>query len=202
MIKPRIFGLPLLLVLPLLAGCATSDPTTAVLLNQYPVATDASTSVATTVYQAWWDVALFAAPIPAGQISDPVRVVQGTDYAYALLAPGWDSTSGTPPSRLIPIRSSHELTATRGDTLNIVISDATTVGNCAAGEPLSQTDADFITQRIFPGPFSDLRYDPASCTSSPAPADAGESMDAEGGEAGAATALASAGAGGQSGDER
>ena len=196
MMKLTILGLPLVL-LPLLSGCATSDPTSAVLLNQYPGAADASTSnTSVTVFQAWWTVALFADPVLAGQISDPVRVVQGTDYAYALLAPGWEPASGTPPPQLIPIRTSQKLTAARGDTLNIAISDATTLGNCLAGSSLSQADADFITQRIFPGPFSDSIYDPMTCTSSVGPEGAGGASNAEGGEAGALTALGGAGAGG------
>jgi hypothetical protein len=169
----RIFDL-LWLALPLCSACATSDPTTAVLINQYPVLTNAgSASGSTTVYQAWWAVALFAEPVPAGQESDPVRVVEGTDYAYALLAPGWDPTSGTPVPPLIPIRSAQKLSAARGDTLNIALSDATTVGNCAAGQPLSADDAAFITQRIFPGAFTNVVYDATTCTSSVAPSDAG-----------------------------
>jgi hypothetical protein len=175
----------LCLALPLCSACASSDPTTAVLVNQYPVATDAgSADASTTVYQAWWDVALFAEPVAAGRESDPVRVVQGTEYAYALLAPGWDPTSGMPVPPLIPIRSAQKLSAARGELLSIVISNATTVGNCAAGQPLSADDANFITQRIFPGAFTNLVYDPATCTSSVAPGDASPDASAAVGDGG------------------
>jgi hypothetical protein len=93
-----------------------------------------------------------------------VRVVKGSDYAYALLAPGWDPESGSPPSALLPVRTISKLSVDRGDTLRIVISDATVLGNCATGTPLAQADADFITQRIFPGEFVGQHYDAASCT--------------------------------------
>jgi hypothetical protein len=154
----------------LVLGCETSDPTSAVLNNEYPAGGDPSAAVA--VYKAWWSVALFAAPVAAGAASDSVRVVPGSDYAYALLAPGWDPTSDTPPAALIPVRTAVELAVDRGDTLSIVISDSTTVGNCSAGKPLAAEDASFIVERIFPGEFVGVAYDPATCTAVPV-ADAG-----------------------------
>ena len=57
-----------------------------------------------------------------------------------------------------------------GSTLALV-SDATFVGSCAAGQPLSQDDADLVTQRIFPGDFAGLTYDARTCTMVPADGD-------------------------------
>jgi hypothetical protein len=192
MSSTRIARLALLLASLSSAGCETSDATEAVLVNQYPVAADGTASTVA-VYKAWWAVSLFADPVAAGQESDPVRVVPGTDYAYALLAPGWDPESGITPKQLLPIRSASKLSVRRGDTLRIEISDTTTVGNCAAAQPLSQEDADLITERIFPGEFSEVTYDAATCTIS-----AGAS-DAEAGASGAGARFDAAGVGGQAG---
>ena len=153
-------------IAPLLAvGCETSDPTSAVVINEYPAGGDPSTAV--TVYKAWWSVALFADPVAAGQASDSVRIVPGDDYAYALLAPGWDPTTGTPPPALIPVHTVVRLSVERGNTLDIAISDRATVGNCSANSPLSAEDASFIVERIFPGEFAGVVYDPATCTAVP-----------------------------------
>jgi len=161
-----------------LFGCNTSQPTMAVLSNQYPKASDAGTAGSMPVYQGWWAVSQFPDPVAAGQVSEPVRVVEGSDYGYALLAPGWDPASNSPPSTLVPLRSAQKLSVARGDTLTFVVVDDATIGDCAAGKPLTQEDADFITQRIFPGAFVDQTYDAARCLTSPVP----------GGEGGAAGA--------------
>jgi len=182
-VKASLFAAACLLLLPLASGCNTSDPTSAVLVNQYPVSSKAGSSDSVVVYKGWWAVAQFADPVAPGSESDPVRVVQGTDYAYALLAPGWDPASGAPPSTLIPVRSSQRLSVARGDTLSFVVSDTTTDGDCAAGKPLSQEDANFITQRTFPNEFENAVYDAATCTRSALPGDAGGTAGS-GGEAG------------------
>jgi hypothetical protein len=201
MSSTRIARLALLLASLFSAGCETSDATEAVLVNQYPVAAD-GTAGSVAVYKAWWAVALFADAVAAGQESDPVRVVPGTDYAYALLAPGWDPDGGTTPNQLLPIRSASKLSVGRGDTLRIEISDTTTVGNCAAAQPLSQEAADFITERIFPGEFSEVTYDAATCTiSGGAGGDAGAAgaSDAEAGASGGGARLDGARVAGQAG---
>jgi hypothetical protein len=146
-----------------LSACETSDPTFAVIDNGYP-ATDASGSVS--VDRGWWSVAAFFEPVPAGAESAPVRVVKGTDYAYALVARGWDPQAGL-PTALVPVRSRLELTVERGDTLHVHVEPGSVDGDCATGAPLSQTDADFITQRIFPGEFANVTYDAATCTTLP-----------------------------------
>lgn len=153
----------LVLCASLLSACETSDATQAVFDNQYPV-TDAAAVGSVVIYKGWWSVAELRDPVAAGSESDPLRVVKGTDYAYALLAIDWDPASGTTPEMLLPVRTNAKLTADRGDTLHIGISDLTVLGNCLTGKPLSQEDADFITQRIFPGEFAGQGYDAATCT--------------------------------------
>ncbi len=155
-------------------ACNTSDPTQAVVDNGYPATPDGGDpATQTVVYASWWSVTLFSTPVPAGAESDPARAITSTDVAYAVLAPGWDPSSTTAPTTLIPVKTATPLHAERGDTLHIVVSDATVVGNCAAGKPLSQDDADFITQRIFPGLFAGVTYDASTCVATPIPADAG-----------------------------
>jgi hypothetical protein len=178
---------------PLLAACNTSDPTSALLLNEYPPNATSSTA-STTVYKGWWSVALFPDPVLAGQTSDPERAVPGTDYGYALLAPGWDPSSGTPPTGLIPVRSTEKLSVVRGNTLNFLVSDSRTLGNCAGGQALSQEEADFITQRIFPGEFANLNYDATTCTAVTA------DLGGAGGEGGGEQADSTAGQIGTSGE--
>jgi hypothetical protein len=156
------------------AACHTETPTSAVIENAYPTADDASdASKQTTVLKAWWATTLFLDPVPPGAASGLQRTVPDSDFAYAVLAPGWDPASTMPPTRLIPVRSAAKLAVRRGDTLDIAVSDLTFVGDCRAGKALSQDEADFITQRIFPGEFSGLQYDAKSCTSMPLERDAG-----------------------------
>jgi hypothetical protein len=71
------------------------------------------------------------------------------------------------------VKSKTTLSVKRGDTLHVRVSDITMTGNCGAGQPLSQSDADFITQRIFPGDFAGGAYDAATCTFVPNATDAG-----------------------------
>ncbi len=162
------------------SACETSDETRAVFDNEYP-ASDRVLPDSVVVYEGWWSVAQLTAPVLPGAESDPVRVVKGSDFAYALLAIGWDPASDTLPKRVLPIRSSAQLSVARGDTLPIEISDETTLGNCLSGQPLSQNDADFITQRIFPSAFTGLQYDAAKCATSPLVSD-GSAEAGAGGE--------------------
>jgi hypothetical protein len=150
-------AIPLSLLLLLAPACDTETPTSAVVDND-------STN---TVYKAWWSTSLFATPIAASKESESERAIPATDFVYALLAPGWDPASGPAPTRLVVVRSKDPLSVVRGDELHIHVSDATFVGNCETGPLLSQDDADFITQRIFPGDFVGVAYDAATCTTVP-----------------------------------
>ena len=174
----KIFVLACALCSPWLAGCSTSEPTSAVLSNRYPAASHAGSADSMPVYRGWWSVAQFPYPVAAGRTSDPVRVVEGTDYAYALLAPGWDPASSNTPATLVPVRSAQKIGVARGDLLTFVVAADVTSGDCAAGKPLAQEDADFITQRIFPGAFAEQSYDASQCRTYP-------SFAGEGGAAGA-----------------
>src|ERR1041384_8181067 len=104
----KIIPLVALLCLALSAGCNTAEPTTAALSNEYPLPSKPSSADDTAVYKGWWSVVQFPEPVLAGQVSDPVRIVQGTDYGYALLAPGWDVAVGERPTTLIPVRSAQK----------------------------------------------------------------------------------------------
>jgi hypothetical protein len=143
-------------------GCETETATTAVV-------DDRSGSV---VYRVWWETTYFPTPIAPDTTSDELRSVPATDFAYALLAPGWNAASTSAPTSFVVLKSKQPLSVARGETLHIAVSDATFTGSCDVHDPLSQADADFITQRIFPGEFEGLRYDAGTCTMSPL-ADAG-----------------------------
>jgi len=161
-----------------LVDCDDPDPTFAVVDNAFPLVGGGDAAAQTALGKVWWVVTLFPDPIAAGSSSDANRVIPASDYAYALLAPKWDPSSGTPPPTLIPVRTKDKVSVARGDTVHVVISDDTVIGDCAAGHPLSQDDADFITQRIFPGEFSNVTYDASTCTATPSTRDASAASDA------------------------
>ena len=152
------------------AGCDTA-PTTAVVENGYPAAADTANTV--TVFKLWWAATLFPDPVPPGASSETERTVPSTDFAYALVAPGWSPAAGTPPSRLVALESARPLTAPAHDLLTITVDDARFVGNCAAGSTLAAADAALIAERIFPGDFAGATYDPATCATVTATVDAG-----------------------------
>jgi hypothetical protein len=164
-----------------LAGC-DDTPTTAVVENGYPPAAGGG---ATTVFQAWWSTTLFPAPVVAGATSELERTVPASDFAYALLAPGWSPDAAGAPPRLVAVRSAEPLAVAAHERLRIVVSPDTFVGDCATGPPLDADDARLIVERIYPGAFAGATYDPATCTSTRSGADAGSDGDAgAGAEAG------------------
>lgn len=150
--------IPLLALLLTHTGCGTETPTEAVVSNGYPA------SEALAVYRAWYATTLFGDPLAPESASAAQRTVPGSATAYAVLALGWDPSSKAKPTSFVPIQSKRELSVERGDTLRIVVSDRTFTGRCEGGEPLDQSDADFITQRIFPGDFAGVHYDASTCT--------------------------------------
>jgi hypothetical protein len=115
-----------------------------------------------TVSKVWWNATLIPESVAPRRASAVQRAVPGDDFAYALLAP------------LIPARSAQPLSVARGDQLEILVSDDTFVGDCAAGEPLDADTAQLIVERIFPGDFAGATYDPVTCTTTPASADAAQ----------------------------
>jgi hypothetical protein len=151
------------------AACETEDASMAVVDNGYPAASSGGPAAQTVVYRAWWVATYFPEPVAPAGTSIEQRSIPASDFAYAVLAPGWDPASATPPAQLVVVKSKAPLSLTRGDTLQIVINDQTFDGSCAAQQPLSQEDADFITQRIFPGELAGVTYDAKTCTMTPIP---------------------------------
>jgi hypothetical protein len=150
-------------------GCETEDATTIVVDNDYPAAEAGPPIDSVTVYKVWWVTTLLPEPVAPGREGPTERTVPNDDFAYAVLAPGWDPASADPPPRLLPARSSVKLSVTRGDTLHVRVSDDTFVGNCAAGKPLTDDDAELITRRIFPAEFAGVVFDPKTCTTTQLP---------------------------------
>jgi hypothetical protein len=160
-----------------LGGC-DDTPTTAVVENAFPVAADAASSSAPmSVYRAWWVTTLFSNAVAPGASSETERTVPALDYAYALLAPGWSPSDGGIPRRLIAVRSAAKVGVAVHGVLRLVVSDDTFVGDCAAGRPLDDADARLIVERIFPAAFAGATYDPATCATSAAAADASAPSD-------------------------
>jgi hypothetical protein len=158
-------GLASAVVLLAAVGCS-ADPTTAVVENAYPVAATAADTM--TVFKVWWVTTLFPSPVAPGASSETERTVPASDFAYALLAPGWPPDSGTRPPRLVALKSAQPLTAAAHELLTIAVDDGRFVGDCQAGSPLDPADAALIVGRIFPGDFAGAAYDPATCTTAPA----------------------------------
>jgi hypothetical protein len=156
-----------------LVSACDATPTTAVVENGLSVS----------VYKLWWGTTLFSSAVPPGATSEPERIVSVTDVAYALLAPGWSPESGDGPAALIAVESATALDAPAHQRSTISVTEDTFVGDCAAGRPLSEEDAQFIVERIFPGDFAGTTYDPATCRASPIAADGG-APDASDGDAG------------------
>lgn len=149
----------------LLIGCDAPSTTVSV-GNAYPPAP----LNGFVVYRAFWQAISFPTPIPPGASSDSEDTVAASpNTAYAVVAPGWDATAGAPPTTLVVLQSRVGFAVHWNTTLHIPVDDETFAGNCAAGSFLAQADADFITQRVFAGDFSGLRYDAATCTTSGAP---------------------------------
>ncbi|MCL2723311.1 MAG: hypothetical protein FWD69_02645 [Polyangiaceae bacterium] len=159
-----------LLLLAALPACLSAPDTTVVIENHYPPSSTNALVIFRASYkeagEATGDTgAAFDQPIVPGASSDPQSVVAASDNpAYVLLAPGWDPASSSPPTSFVVLRSRAGFAVQYGDELRIPVDDTTFAGNCASGSVLTQADADFITQRIFPVAFNTLRYDAASCT--------------------------------------
>ena len=120
------------------------------------------------IYRAFWQAVPFVTAISPGSSSDPQgSVAASPNTAYVVLAPGWDPQGAAPPTSFVVMQSRGGFELHFDTTLHIPVDDATFLGNCAAGSFLSQAQADFITQRIFPSDFATVRYDAATCTTIP-----------------------------------
>jgi hypothetical protein len=154
------------------AGCDRQPDTAVVIDNNYAP----SQTPPLAIYRAYWHAVAFQDPVAPGASSDAESTVPASaSTAFVLLAPGWDGS--TPPASFVVMQSRGGFGMHFNDTLHIPVDDTTFVGNCAANSPLSQTQADFITQRIFtedifPGASLPFGYDAVTCTTTPI-ADAG-----------------------------
>ena len=146
------------------AGCDQGPHTAVVLQNGY----SPSATTPLVVYRAYWLNISFPTPIDPGASSAP-QVAEPTsgDTAYAVLAPGWDPELSATPTSLVVMQSRNPIGVDLNDTLTITVDDANFVGNSASGSPLSQQQADFITQRVFACDFASFHYDAATCTLTP-----------------------------------
>jgi hypothetical protein len=152
---------PLALMVPFALGCEPPSTTSTfvVLQNDYPRASGL------VIYQAFWQAVSFQTPIPPGSSSDPENTVPASpNTAYVVLAPGWNPSSKTTPTTFIVLRSRTGYAVDVHDTVDIPVSDSSFDGDCAAGSFLTQSQADFITQRVFSSIFGGLEYDAATCT--------------------------------------
>ena len=148
------------IVAPLALGC-TLPQTNVVLENDYP----AGQAAPLVIYAAVWQAVTFPSPVPPGSSSVPQSTVPASENtAYVVLAPGWDPRSTATPTSLVVLQSHGGFAVNLSDTLHIPVDDATFTGDCAAGSFLTQAQADFITQLVFPGTFANLRYDASTCT--------------------------------------
>jgi hypothetical protein len=145
------------------SGCGDAAHTYVSLDNHYP-----ASKTSLVVYQGWWQAVPFSTPILPGGSSGPVATVAASDNtAYIVLAPGWDPTGNAPPTSVIVMQSKTGFAVHLKDTLHIPVDDEHFAGNCLAGSHLTQKQADFITQFVFPGTFGAIRYDAATCTATP-----------------------------------
>jgi hypothetical protein len=119
------------------------------------------------IFQAQWQAVSLQQPIAPGASSGPQDTVPASENtAYVLVAPGLDPPSPRPPATFLLLQSRTGFSVHLGDTVHIPVDDTTFAGNCAAGSPLTQEQADFITQTVFSSAFAGLHYDAASCTTS------------------------------------
>jgi hypothetical protein len=143
-------------------GCGDTPHTYVALDDAYPASSEL------VVYEGFWQAVAFSNPIPPGGSSGLQNTVAASDNtAYVILAPGWDPTSNAGPTSLIVMQSRSGFAVHWNDTLHIPVDDTHFDGNCAAGSRLTQQQADFITQLVFPGTFASFRYDAATCTTTP-----------------------------------
>jgi len=167
-------ALPAVLLSASLAGCDAAPRTTVVFDNDYP----ASAAKPLVAYQAYWQAVALTTPVDPGQSSAPL-VAEPTsgDTAYVVLAPGWDPDASATPTSFVVLESRSAFSVGFNDTLHIAVDDTTFAGNCATGNQLPQSEADRITQLVFPCAFASFTYEAATCTVTPRADDAGLSCD-------------------------
>jgi hypothetical protein len=165
MFRPTRLGLAALVGGALMAGCDTPH-TTVILDNRY----SPSDTNAFVILRAFWQAVPFTDPVLPGESSTEQPTVSASpNTAYVLVAPGWDPDAGTAPSSFLLLRSRGDFGLDYDSTLRIPVDDAHFVGNCAAGERLTQDEADFIAAQVFPAQLSSFHYDARTCTTTATP---------------------------------
>ena len=144
-----------------LAGAGCDTPSTDVVLdNDYP----AYGTAPLVVVRGAWENAVFTDVLP-GESSAPLSTVAASEStAYVVAAPGWDPASGEAPTAIVVLLSRGGFALHWDQTLHIPVDDAHFAGNCAAGSPLTQAQADVVTGYVFPALFASYTYDAATCT--------------------------------------
>jgi hypothetical protein len=154
-----------LVVLFLGAGCASfpvGPPQTAVILDN-----DYAPSTKFVIHDAWWQDASFSGQaIEPGASSSAENTVPASanNTAYVLIAPGWDPDGGTAPTSFLLLQSRAGFAISLSEILHLPVDDEHFEGNCTAGSPLTQEQANFLTHVVFPGDFEGFAYDAATCT--------------------------------------
>jgi len=135
------------LLLLFLAMCGCDDATTIVVDNAY---TDD-----TVVDEVWWSQTLVPDQVAPGSESPAYRTTPALETAYVVAERG---------GNVFVARTVIPLGVNRSAELHVVVSPQNIVGDCAfSSARLTQPEADFITQRIFPGRFAGAVYDAATC---------------------------------------
>lgn len=130
----------------LLSLCGCDDATTIVVDNAY---TDD-----TIVDEVWWSQTLVPDRVEPGGESPAYRTTPANEVAYVVAERG---------GNVFVARTALPLGVDRSAELHVVISAQNIVGDCATNARLTQPEADFITQSIFPGRFAGAVYDAATC---------------------------------------
>jgi hypothetical protein len=133
-------------VLLLLVMCGCDDATTIVVDNAY--------KDDTVVDEVWWSQTLVPDQVAPGGESPAYRTTPALETAYVVAERG---------GNVFVARTAMPLGVERSAELHVVISPENIVGDCATNARLTQPEADFITERIFPGRFAGAVYDAATC---------------------------------------
>ncbi len=107
----------------------------------------------TIVDAVWWSETYVPDAVPAGQASPAYRSVPGSAVAYVVLERD---------GHVFVAETAKPVSVERSSTLHITISPDTIIGDCASST-LTQAQADFITESIFPTRFEGTIYDAATC---------------------------------------
>jgi hypothetical protein len=108
----------------------------------------------TIVDEVWWSQTLVPDQVAPGGESPAYRTTPANETAYVVAERG---------GNVFVARTTTPLGVNRSAELHVVVSPEKIVGDCATNARLTQPEADFITQSIFPGRFAGSVYDAATC---------------------------------------